>query len=144
MKKLLNLSLFLILILLFFSGCDNKSSIDIVNANLEKQTDRTLIKISIAVNTGWSDYWELYPEIDAKLLDNLGNEFSVLDTMDANFSGKIKESGVYHGILVFPVLPEEATLLRLKINNIRHYEHGNDGYYLEGLYVITYKFDLKK
>jgi len=144
MKKLFTLSLFFILIMVFLSGCGQKSYVDIVSATLEAQSDRTIIRTSISVNSNWLDYWELYPEIDAKLLDNLGNEYSVLQTKDSNFSGEIRESGVYHGTLIFPRLTEEATFLRLRIDNIRHYAYGDYDYYLEGLYVITFNFDLNK
>lgn len=145
MKKLLALFLFIIMITVFLSGCGQRAYVDIVNATLEKRSDRTIVRTSIRINTNWLEYWELYPEIDAKLLDNLGNEYSVLQvTPGSNFSGKFKESGIYHGTLIFPRLSDEATFLRLRIDNIRYYVYSNYDYYLEGLYVITFNFDLNK
>ncbi len=143
MKKFVLLAVMIVL-LVSLVGC-GKSHVEITDATLIKEDDRTLVKTNISILTNIMGYWELYPGIDAKLLDNLGNEYSVLQVLNDNFSGEIKESGVYSGTLVFPRLSEEATFLRLRIDNVRHYfsDMNGYGYRLQGNYAITFNFDLK-
>ena len=149
MKKLIfTLMLMMTLVLV---GC-SADSIRIVEGDIEPKSNKTLTNIKIDVNTSFSGSYKLSPGVNSTLLDNLGNEYRVLKVknngkLDENrmFGSEIYESGTYSGTLVFPQLEEKANLLRLRIDEVKHYE---DQFFasdrLKGKYVLTFNFELEE
>ena len=113
MKKLA----ILMVLVLFLVGCSSRPDVAVNKAILTVEDNRTTIDIQVTAARLKMGYF-IQPTVDATLRDNLGNTYEVLGgskDLDGVIGGGLINPGERAGLLIFPKIDPEATIIRLLI-----------------------------